>query len=284
MFKARRGYSLAPVTINLRTALEAGAKENVGSRTGGFVSVRVALFIPCYVDLINPEVGVSVVRILRKLGVKVVYPEGQTCCGQPAFNSGFFDEARTVARHFLSVFEKERFDYVVCPSGSCTTMVSHYYPFIFKDLADDRERSETGGHRVREFSDFLVNVLGVKDLGARCEGSAVFHCGCHQRRELGVLEEPRELLRNVGGLDLLEWENEELCCGFGGTFAVKMPDISTAMADEKIKALQASGADALISGDSSCLMHLSGRLGRLGHDTRVYHLAQILDSDDGKAV
>jgi L-lactate dehydrogenase complex protein LldE len=239
--------------------------------------VRVALFVPCYVDLINPEVGVSVVRVLRRSGVEVVYPEGQTCCGQPAFNSGFFDEARTVARHFLEVFEKERWDYVVCPSGSCTTMVSHYYPFLLKDLPEERERSEALGHRVREFSDFLVNVLGVRDLGARHAGRAVFHCGCHQRRELGVLEEPKELLRNVEGLELLDWKNEELCCGFGGTFSVKMPDISTAMADEKIAALEESGANTLISCDSSCLMQLKGRLGRTGHDTRVYHLAQILD-------
>ena len=243
--------------------------------------MRVALFVPCYVDLINPEVGVSVVRVLRRLGVEVVYPEGQTCCGQPAFNSGFFDEARTVARHFLEVFEKERWDYVVCPSGSCTTMVSHYYPFLLKDLPDERERSEALGHRVREFSDFLVNVLKVKDLGAHHAGRAVFHCGCHQRRELGVLEEPKELLRNVEGLELLDWENEELCCGFGGTFSVKMPDISTAMADEKIRALEKSGADTLISGDSSCLMHLEGRLRRTGHDTRVLHLAQVLDPTNG---
>jgi L-lactate dehydrogenase complex protein LldE len=240
--------------------------------------VRVALFVPCYVDLINPEVGVSVVRVLRRLGVEVAYPEGQTCCGQPAFNSGFFDEARSLAGRFLDVFESERWDYVVCPSGSCTTMVSHYYPFLMHDVPDERERSEALGHRVREFSDFLVNVLGVKDLGARHAGKAVFHTGCHQRRELGVLEEPRELLRNVEGLDLVEWENEELCCGFGGTFSVKMPDVSTAMADEKVKALEKSGADALISCDSSCLMHLGGRLKRKGHDTRVLHLAQVLDS------
>jgi L-lactate dehydrogenase complex protein LldE len=229
--------------------------------------VRVALFIPCYVDLINPEVGVSMVRVLRRLGVDLIYPGGQTCCGQPAFNSG--------------VFEKERWDYVVCPSGSCTTMVSHYYPFIFKGMLEE-SRSETLGQRVREFSDFLVNVLRVKNLSARYEGKVVFHCGCHQRRELGLLEEPRELLREVEGLELLDWENEELCCGFGGTFAVKMPAISTAMADEKIAALVKSGADTLVSGDSSCLMHLSGRLKRKGHDTRVYHLAQILDSADGR--
>jgi L-lactate dehydrogenase complex protein LldE len=248
--------------------------------------MRVALFIPCYVDLINPEVGVSVVRVLRRLGCEVVYPEGQTCCGQPAFNSGFFDEARGVARRFLKVFEhgSERFDYVVCPSGSCTTMVSHYYPFLFADLPDERERSEAFGPRVREFSDFLVNVLGAdaRDLGASYEGRAVFHTGCHQRRELGLLNEPRELLRNVGGLELLDWQREELCCGFGGTFSVKMPDVSTAMADEKIRALEKSGADTLISGDSSCLMHLKGRLRRTGHDTRVYHLAQILDPLNGK--
>jgi L-lactate dehydrogenase complex protein LldE len=161
-------------------------------------------------------------------------------------------------------------------------MVSHYYPFIFEGMPEE-SRSEDLGHRVREFSDFLVNVMGVKNLGVRCEGKAVFHCGCHQRRELGVLEEPRELLRGVEGLELLDWENEELCCGFGGTFAVKMPDVSTAMADEKIKALAASGADTLVSGDSSCLMHLSGRLKRMGNDTRVLHLAQVLDFGDGKA-
>ena len=242
--------------------------------------MRVALFIPCYVDQIYPEVGVSVVRVLRRLGVEVTYPEGQTCCGQPAFNSGFLSEARGVAHHFFDVFEKEDFDYIVCPSGSCATMVSHYYSFIFKESSEER-RTEAVVPKVREFSDFLVNVLGVKDLGARYGGNAVFHCGCHQRRELGLLEEPRELLREVDGLSLLDWENEELCCGFGGTFAVKMPDVSTAMADEKIKALEKSGADTLVSGDSSCLMHLAGRLRRTGQDTLVLHLAQILDSGGG---
>ena len=247
--------------------------------------MRVALFVPCYVDQINPEVGVSVVRVLRRLGVEVIYPEGQTCCGQPAFNSGFFDEARSVARHFMSVFEREsgHFDYIVCPSGSCTTMVAHYYSFIFEELPDERERSEALGGCVREFSDFLVNVMGAtaKDLGARHEAKAVFHTGCHQRRELGLLNEPRELLENVEGLDLVSWEKEELCCGFGGTFSVKMPAVSTAMADEKIRALDRSGADTLISGDSSCLMHLKGRLQRTGHDTRVLHLAQVLDRENG---
>jgi L-lactate dehydrogenase complex protein LldE len=265
-----RAASLAhPVAI---LALEVGGERS---------PLRAALFIPCYVDQINPEVGVSVVRVLRKLGVEVIYPEGQTCCGQPAFNSGFFDEARTIGRRFIDVFEGERFDYIVCPSGSCTTMVSHYYPFVFENqaLPDDRERAEALGHRVREFSDFVVNVLGVKDLGASHAGRAVFHTGCHQRRELGVLNEPRDLLHNVSGLELLEWENEELCCGFGGMFSVKMPDVSTAMADEKIAALKKSGADTIISCDSSCLMHLGGRLRRTGHDTRVLHLAQILDSD-----
>jgi L-lactate dehydrogenase complex protein LldE len=241
--------------------------------------VRVALFVPCYVDLVYPEVGVSVVRVLRSLGVEVTYPEGQTCCGQPAFNSGYFDEARGVARSFMRAFDGEDFDYVVCPSGSCTTMVSHYYPFLFEGLPDDRGRAEALGGRVREFSDFLVNVLGAKDLGARVEGRAVFHNGCHQRRELGVVEEPRELLRNVRGLELLDWENEELCCGFGGTFAVKMPAISTAMADEKVRALEGSGADTLVSCDSSCLMQLAGRLRRTGHATRVLHLAQVLDGE-----
>ena len=138
--------------------------------------------------------------------------------------------------------------------------------------------------RVRELSDFLVNVLGAGagDLGARYEGRAVFHAGCHMRRELGVLDEPRGLLRGVEGLEVVEWENEELCCGFGGTFSVKMPDVSTAMADEKIRALERSGADTLVSCDSSCLMHLGGRLKRTGHETRVLHLAEVLDPENGK--
>lgn len=242
--------------------------------------MKAALFIPCYVDQVYPQVGVSVVRVLRRLGVEVTYPEGQTCCGQPAFNSGFFGEARGVARHFMDVFENESFDYIVCPSGSCSAMVSHYYPFIFKELPEERERVELLASRVREFSDFLVNVLGVEDVGARHSGKAVFHTGCHQRRELGVLEEPRELLRGVDRLELLDWENEELCCGFGGTFAVKMPDVSVAMADEKIRALEKSGADILVSCDSSCLMHLEGRLRRMGNATRVLHLAQVLDSEE----
>ncbi len=178
--------------------------------------MKVALFVPCYVDLINPEVGVSVVRVLRRLGVEVVYPKGQTCCGQPAFNSGFFDEARGIARHFMDVFEGEDFDHIVCPSGSCTTMVSHYYPFIFDENPDGRARSEALAPRVREFSDFLVNELGVRDLGARLGGKAVFHTGCHQRRELGVLEEPRELLRNVEAWTFWTGGTRSCVAGSGG--------------------------------------------------------------------
>ncbi len=242
---------------------------------------RVALFVTCLVDLFRPSVGFACVKLLTDAGCSVEVPEAQTCCGQPAFNSGFFDEARAVGRHFMDVFEGESWDYVVSPSGSCTAMVSRYYPFIYENLPDERDRAEALAPRVREFSDFLVNVLGVKDLGARHEGRAVFHTGCHQRRELGVLEEPLELLKNVEGLDLIGWKNEELCCGFGGTFAVKMPDVSVAMADEKIKALDESGADTLVSCDSSCLMHLKGRLDRTGHQTRVLHLAQVLDGNGG---
>jgi L-lactate dehydrogenase complex protein LldE len=246
----------------------------------------VALFVPCYVDQIYPEVAVSVVRILRALDVEVTYPEDQTCCGQPAFNSGFFEEARGVARHFLDVFDNDPADHIVCPSGSCAAMVSHYYPFLFEDGGGERHRRfGTLASRVREFSDFLVNVLGVEEagasLGAHHEGRAVFHTGCHQRRELGVLEEPRALLDGVRDLELVEWENEELCCGFGGTFSVKMPDVSIAMADEKVRALEKSGADTLVSCDSSCLMHLGGRLKRMGYGTRVLHLAQVLDPENG---
>ena len=241
-------------------------------------AVKVALFIPCYVDLVSPEVGVSAVRVLRRQGVEVVYPEGQTCCGQPAFNSGFLDRAREVAAHFLEVFGAEDVEYVVCPSGSCATMASHYYAGLFEGRPAERASAERVGRRVRELSDFLVNVLGVTDVGAARRGRAVFHTGCHQRRELGVLTEPMELLRHVDGLELLPYPDEELCCGFGGAFSVKMPDVSTAMADEKITALERSGADTLISGDESCLLHLRGRLRRKGNATTVLHLAQVLDS------
>lgn len=245
------------------------------------MSPSVALFVPCYVDAIHPEVGVSVVRVLRRLGVGVGYPEGQTCCGQPAFNSGFAEEARGVARHFLDVFEEAEGEHIVAPSGSCAAMVSHYYPLLFEEGSRDRRRAEAVGSRVREFSDYLVNVLGATGVGARREGRAVFHTGCHQRRELGVLAEPRALLGGVEGLEVLDWENEELCCGFGGTFAVKMPKVSTAMADEKIRALDRSGADTLVSCDSSCLMHLGGRLRRTNRDVEVLHLAQVLDTEGG---
>ncbi|WP_228281945.1 (Fe-S)-binding protein [Rubrobacter marinus] len=246
----------------------------------------MALFVPCYVDQIYPGVAVATVRVLRSLGIEVSYPEGQTCCGQPAFNSGFFREARSVAGHLMGVFENDRSDYVVCPSGSCSAMVAHYYPVLFEERRGERERAEALAGRVRELSDFLVNVAGAEasDLGSRFEGRAVFHAGCHQRRELGVLEEPRRLLGGVEGLELLEWENEELCCGFGGTFSVKMPQVSTAMADEKVKALEGSGADTLVSCDSSCLMHLGGRLARKGHGTRVMHLAEVLDPEHGRVV
>jgi L-lactate dehydrogenase complex protein LldE len=210
-----------------------------------------------------------------------VYPERQTCCGQPAFNSGFLDRAREVASHFVDVFGGQDVDYVVCPSGSCTTMVSHYYAQLFEGRPAERAAAERAGHRVRELSDFLVNVLGAGDVGAALKARAVFHTGCHQRRELGVLREPVELLSHVEGLELLPYPDEELCCGFGGSFSVKMPDVSTAMADEKIRALEASGADTLISADESCLLHLRGRLRRTGHATAVLHLAQVLDSGTG---
>lgn len=240
--------------------------------------MHVALYIPCYIDLFTPEVGVSVVRVLRRLGVDIDYAEGQTCCGQPAFNSGYVADARRVAEHFLAVFDRVPAEYIVCPSGSCAAMVAHYYPTLFAPGSEERARAVDVAGRVREFADFLVNVLGVEDVGARAQGRAVLHIGCHQRRELGVIEAPRRLLAHVSGLDVVEWANEELCCGFGGTFAVKMPDVSTAMADEKVRALEASGADMLVSCDSSCLLQLGGRLRRTGHTTRIVHLAQLLDS------
>lgn len=240
--------------------------------------MRVALFIPCFVDLLTPQVGVSMTRVLRRVGVSVTYPQGQTCCGQPAFNAGHQAEAGRAAEHFLTCFAAADVDYVVSPSASCAAMVTRYYPVLFPEGSRQRAAAIELAPRVVELSAFLVDVLGVEDVGASLAGRAVFHTGCHQRRELGIESQPLRLLSHVRQLQLANWEHAQLCCGFGGTFAVKMPDVSTAMADEKVRAFEASGADTLISCDPSCLLQLGGRMRRLGIRARVLHLAEVLDT------
>ena len=235
--------------------------------------MKISLFIPCFIDQCHPRVGISVVQILRRLGHVVDYPVAQTCCGQPAFNSGAWEQAREVARHTLEVFRDAE---IVCiPSGSCVAMLKVFYRELFKDEPEYEEACALG-EKTWEFASLLVNKLGVTDVGAELNAAATFHDGCHGLRELGVRSEPRALLAKVRGLRLVEMASAETCCGFGGTFAVKFPMISTAMGEAKCAAAAETGADCVISLDSSCLMHLQGLLDRQGSRMRCLHLAEVL--------
>jgi len=235
--------------------------------------MTVSLFIPCFIDQCYPNVGVSVVKILEKLGHTVTYSTEQTCCGQPAFNSGAWDQARATARHALKVFRDAEF--IVTPSGSCGAMMKVFYPDLFKNTPEHKEACMLAG-KVWEFSSFLVNKLGVTDLGAHYEGKATFHDGCHSLREMRVKQEPRELLKHVRGLELVEMSPADTCCGFGGTFSVKFPMISTAMGEGKCEAIADAGVDTVVSLDSSCLMHIQGLFDKQGKRMRSLHLAEIL--------
>jgi L-lactate dehydrogenase complex protein LldE len=237
--------------------------------------MKITLFIPCFIDQFYPQVGVGVVKILEKLGHTVEFPEAQTCCGQPAFNSGLWDQARATASHALEVFRHA--EVIVTPSGSCGAMMRVFYPQLFKDTPQYALACEVAG-KTFEFSEFLVRKLNVTDLGATFPGRATFHDGCHGLRELGVKREPRMLLKHVRGLELVEMDPPEICCGFGGTFAVKFPMISTAMGEGKCTAIAETKADYVISLDSSCLMHIQGLLDRQGKKVRGLHLAEVLAS------
>lgn len=216
------------------------------------------------------------VKILEHLGVEVVFPEGQTCCGQAQWNSGYEPEAASLARHFLNVFEAGAADYVVSPAGSCTGMVRHTYPQIFRNDPARLAASLALGERTFEFTEFLVNVLGITDLGARYPARVAYHQSCHMSRWLGVTEPPLQLLQQVRDLELLPLSHPELCCGFGGTFAVKSPELSVAMADDKLADAQDTGAEILVSADPSCLLHLAGRAQRRQLPLRTMHIAELL--------
>jgi L-lactate dehydrogenase complex protein LldE len=235
--------------------------------------MRVSLFIPCFVDMFYPQVGISMVKIFERLGHEVRFPEGQTCCGQPAFNSGFWDEARSVAEKSLETFADS--DVVVSASGSCGAMMKVFYPELFAKT-DRLAQAEALAAKTFEFSDFLVNQLGVTDVGAKFAGRVTFHDGCHGLRELGIKKEPRALLARVQGLELVEMGEAETCCGFGGAFAVKFPSISTAMDEVKCASILQTEADYVVSNDSSCLMQIQGMLNRQQRSVRSLHLAEIL--------
>ena len=235
---------------------------------------RVALFITCLGDQFFPVVGECVVAVLRRLGVEVTFNPAQTCCGQPAFNTGYRDEARRVAARMLDIFKDA--EYVVAPSGSCTTMVRVFYPELFAgDSARLRQALDLRG-RMFEFSEFLVKVLKVEDVGASFRRRVTYHDSCHLLRELGIESEPRKLIRAVRGLELVEMQDNKLCCGFGGTFAVKFPEVSVAMAEDKLRAAAESGAEIIVANDSGCLMHLAGAIRRRGLPLRTMHLAEVL--------
>lgn len=238
---------------------------------------KVALFVTCIVDQMWRSVGTSTVEVLRRAGCDVEFDERQTCCGQPAFNTGYRAEAKRVAQSFIKTFEASDADFIVSPSGSCTAMV-HHYDTLFAEDEEWRKRAVAVAGRTFELSSFLVRVLKLEDLGARFGGRVTWHDACHGLRELGVRDEPRQLIRNVREAELVELENCDSCCGFGGTFSVKYPEISVAILDQKIEAIEKSGVDAVVSGDASCLMQIGGRLSRLGSKVRVMHLAELLAS------
>lgn len=237
---------------------------------------RISLFITCLIDQLYPGVGESVVNVLERLGIEVDFLEEQTCCGQPAFNTGYVTEARRVAERFIEIFERTE-DPIVVPSGSCGAMVRNLYPEVFADDPEMLARAKRVGERVYEFSEFLVDVLGVRDLDGVLDGTATYHQCCHLLRELGVDSQPRRLLEGIEGLELREMDKSEVCCGFGGTFAVKFSEISTAMLDEKLEAAKATGAEWLVAGDAGCLMHMQGGMRRRGERFGTIHLAQLLD-------
>lgn len=236
---------------------------------------KVSLFITCIVDQVFPNVGVSMMRLLRRYGCEVDFPASQTCCGQPCFNSGYVKEARSIARNHLDAFDGS--DYIVSPSGSCTGMVKHYYSELFADDPTLASRASTIAERSYEFSSFLVNVLGVVDAGAACPHRVTFHPSCHGSRLLGVKDEPLTLLEHVQGIELVPLPYAEDCCGFGGTFAVKMSGVSGAMVSEKVDHVVETGADYLVGTDMGCLVNIGGHMKRRGLSTKVMHLAEFLD-------
>jgi len=237
--------------------------------------VKASLFVTCLVDLFFPEVGEATVKLLRDQGVEVSFPRGQTCCGQPAFNSGYWDEARSAARHFLNVFENAD-GYIVTPSGSCAMMVKQEYPHLFEEDRKTRARAVALANRVYELSSFLVDVLGVEDVGARYEGQVTYHASCHLTRGLGITEAPRRLLQAVDGLEYVEMKDAGRCCGFGGAFAVKMADVSGAMVEDKIASIRDTQAGTLVACDMGCLMQMAGAMRRTDSSIKTCHLAQIL--------
>lgn len=234
--------------------------------------MNVEIFIPCFIDQLFPLTAFNMVKVLKKAGCNVSYNTNQTCCGQPAFNAGFWEDSKSVCNKFLNDFKDAQ--YIVTPSASCAGFVRNYYQKLFDN--DDRVSRISG--RIYEFSEFLVKVLKVQDIGARLSAKATYHDSCAALRECKIKVEPRILLSNVEGLELVEMDDVETCCGFGGSFAVKFEPISIAMADQKTDHALATGAQYIISTDLSCLMHLEGYIKHKDYDVQTLHIADVLAS------
>lgn len=237
------------------------------------ILMLVSLFVPCFVDQLMPGVAVDTVTLLRRIGYDVEFLPEQTCCGQPAFNSGYWNDARPCAERFLRVFKNA--EVIVCPSGSCTTMVRAFYPELLESTSFHDEAVALG-KRTFELSEFLVKVAGVTDVGATFPHTVTYHASCHGLRELGLHDGPLQLLRKVKGLKLVDMLQSEECCGFGGTFSAKFESISVAMGEAKSESVAATGAEFVTAIDSSCLMHLQGILSKKRSQVRTIHLASIL--------
>jgi L-lactate dehydrogenase complex protein LldE len=217
---------------------------------------------------------VATVKVLRHLGVDVAFPADQTCCGQIGFNAGYRKEAADVARHFIETFES--YDHIVAPSGSCASMIKNYYSELFADDPNMLDRAKAVGEKTHELSDFIVNVLGVTEVGGTSTGLVTYHDACHLLRELGISEEPRALIEGVRGVEMQEMAQSDACCGFGGLFSVKFPEISTAMLGEKLQAVADTGASAVVANDCGCLMQMRGALHRAGSNVQPKHIAELL--------
>ena len=235
----------------------------------------VSLFVTCILDMIYPQTGVSVVKILDHLGIEVHFPLNHTCCGQPAFNSGFHADAKQVAIQFLKAFEGAQV--IVCPSGSCASMVRHYYPELFKDDPVWYDKALWASEITWEFTEYLVDGLGVTDLGLSMPPKKVaFHHACHGYRLLGLGTQAQTLAEGIEGVTVTDLPGADQCCGFGGTFSVKMPEISSAMLNDKVRNINSTDADAIVTGDASCLTQMNGGLSRSNSPHRVIHIADLL--------
>jgi len=239
------------------------------------MAIKVQLFITCLAEQFYPNVLKGMVTLLERLGVKVAFPEEQTCCGQPFFNSGYRTQARELAVKWLEVFGRTE-GYIVSPSGSCVDMVRHHYPHLFPPGTPEHRLAEELAARTFEFTQFLVHELKVTDLGACFPHKVTYHASCHLLRGLGAREEPKALLRGVKGLELVPLSNEETCCGFGGVFSVIYPEVSKAMMEAKVRAIEVSGAEAVVACDAGCLMNIAGGLRKANSSVRALHLIEVL--------